>query len=156
MKVSIGFRSLTLALAGCVIFTSALSAKTDKANGSANAISPTEESGNKEKGLQFSVLGDWGWNGKRNQTEVAKIMVAKRVGSFIISAGDNFQVVGVFLNMAKGTLSFSSGGTYKGIAFKSPLLEKAPLYPAIALYQTSVVSVMGQPEIPAMFLVELA
>jgi hypothetical protein len=95
MKVSIGFRSLTLALAGCVIFTSALSAKTDKANGSANAISPTEESGNKEKGLQFSVLGDWGWNGKRNQTEVAKIMVAKKVGTFIISAGDNFQVVGV-------------------------------------------------------------
>ncbi len=94
MKVPNCFRYLMLT--GCVVFfASALSAKTGKTDAASNAVSQKEEIGKKEKGLQFSVLGDWGWNGKRNQTEVAKIMAKQGVGSFIISVGDNFQVIGV-------------------------------------------------------------
>jgi tartrate-resistant acid phosphatase type 5 len=87
---------LTLTLAGCVILTAVLSAQTAK-TAPAAAVNPKKKTNGekKEKGLQFSVLGDWGWNGKRNQTEVARIMAEKGVGSFIISAGDNFQIVGV-------------------------------------------------------------
>jgi tartrate-resistant acid phosphatase type 5 len=90
-------RPLALALAGCVALGGIASAKTEKPNAgaAAQAVSKKEKTGDRERGLQFSVLGDWGWNGKRNQTEVAKVMAAKGVGSFIISAGDNFQVVGV-------------------------------------------------------------
>ena len=95
MKGPNGFRFLTLAIAGCVTFASIASAKTEKPNAAANTVSQKEEVGKKEKGLQFSVLGDWGWNGKRNQTEVAKIMAKHGVGGFIISVGDNFQVIGV-------------------------------------------------------------
>jgi tartrate-resistant acid phosphatase type 5 len=89
------FRFLALAIAGCLIFAPVPYAKTEKQNSAASADSKDYDANKKEKGLQFSVLGDWGWNGKRNQTEVAKIMAKHGVGSFIISAGDNFQVVGV-------------------------------------------------------------
>jgi tartrate-resistant acid phosphatase type 5 len=95
MKVPNIFRFLALAIAGCFVFVAVTYAKTDKTNSAAKAISQDYDANKKEKGLQFSVLGDWGWNGKRNQTEVAKIMAKHGVGSFIISAGDNFQVVGV-------------------------------------------------------------
>jgi UDP-2,3-diacylglucosamine pyrophosphatase LpxH len=84
-----------LATAVSLIFAVVAHAKTDKSNSTAKAVSQDYDAGKKEKGLQFSVLGDWGWNGKRNQTEVAKIMAKHGVGGFIISAGDNFQVVGV-------------------------------------------------------------
>jgi len=86
---------VAVALAGCVLFAGIALGRTEKTNSTAQTVSEKEENGKREKGLQFSVLGDWGWNGRRNQTEVAKIMAAKGVGGFIISAGDNFQVVGV-------------------------------------------------------------
>jgi tartrate-resistant acid phosphatase type 5 len=95
MKVPNILRFLILAIVGCAIFASAASVKTGKTDVASKAVSQMEEGGAREKGLQFSVLGDWGWNGKRNQVEVAKIMVAKKPGSFIISVGDNFQVIGV-------------------------------------------------------------
>jgi tartrate-resistant acid phosphatase type 5 len=95
MVASNGFRCLTLAIAGCFVFAAVTYAKIDKTNSAASAVSKDYDAGKKEKGLQFSVLGDWGWNGKRNQTEVAKIMAKHGVGNFIISAGDNFQVIGV-------------------------------------------------------------
>ena len=90
-----GFRFLMPVIAGCLFFAFAVFAKTEKTTAPEQARMEKEESGNKEKGLQFSVLGDWGWNGKRNQTEVAKVMVQKGPGKFIISVGDNFQVQGV-------------------------------------------------------------
>ena len=95
MKVPNIFRFPAMAIAMGLIFAVVAHAKTDKSNSAANAVSKDYDAGKKEKGLQFSVLGDWGWNGKRNQTEVAKIMAKHGVGSFIISVGDNFQVSGV-------------------------------------------------------------
>jgi len=89
------FRVIAPVIAGCFVIAATAYAKTDKTNGAASAVSKDYDAGKKEKGLQFSVLGDWGWNGKRNQTEVAKIMAKNGVGGFIISVGDNFQVDGV-------------------------------------------------------------
>jgi tartrate-resistant acid phosphatase type 5 len=77
-----------LATAAIVVFT--VSAQNEK---SPSSTSPQTEK--KERGLVFSVFGDWGRNGIKNQTAVAKVMAEKRVGNFIISAGDNFQIAGV-------------------------------------------------------------
>ncbi|CAD8118086.1 unnamed protein product [Paramecium sonneborni] len=41
--------------------------------------------------------------------------------------------LGVCLNMNNGTLSFSLNGEYMGIAFRSDLLKKGPIYAAVAL-----------------------
>ncbi len=78
------------------------------------------------------------------------------------SAGDKygnefneFETIGVCLNLYKGTISYSKGGQYLGIAFKDPLLTKTPIYPAISLYQNCSVSIMPEQDIPPMFLVEL-
>ena len=95
MSILKDFRPLLVAIAGCIVLSGIASAQTDEAPASEHAVAKKENRSPKEKGLQFSVLGDWGWNGKRNQAEVAKIMATKGVGSFIISAGDNFQVAGV-------------------------------------------------------------
>lgn len=48
--------------------------------------------------LAFVVLGDWGWNGYKNQKLVADKMAEEAEAidiSFIVSTGDNFQVNGV-------------------------------------------------------------
>ena len=42
-------------------------------------------------------------------------------------------VLGVFLNMNKGHLSFAIDGQYMGVAFDDPKLKVGPLYPAISL-----------------------
>ncbi|CAD8085107.1 unnamed protein product [Paramecium primaurelia] len=42
-------------------------------------------------------------------------------------------VLGVCLNMINGTLSFSLNGEFMGIAFRSELLKKGPIYAAVAL-----------------------
>ena len=42
-------------------------------------------------------------------------------------------VLGVFLNMNKGTLEFALDGQYQGIAFEDENLKKGPLYPALSL-----------------------
>ena len=44
-----------------------------------------------------------------------------------------FGVLGVCLNMYKGTLSFALNGKYFGIAFKDNKLKKGPIYPAVSL-----------------------
>ncbi|CAD8117497.1 unnamed protein product [Paramecium sonneborni] len=41
--------------------------------------------------------------------------------------------LGVCLNMNNGTLSFSLNGEYMGIAFRSDMLKKGPIYAAVAL-----------------------
>ena len=42
-------------------------------------------------------------------------------------------VLGVCLNMNKGTLSFAIDGMYQGVAFEDAMLKKGPLYPAVSL-----------------------
>jgi len=42
-------------------------------------------------------------------------------------------VLGVFLNMNKGTLAFALDGEYFGVAFEDELLKQGPLYPAVSL-----------------------
>jgi len=42
-------------------------------------------------------------------------------------------VLGVFLNMNRGTLAFAIDGQYQGVAFEDEGLKKGPLYPAISL-----------------------
>ncbi|CAD8207470.1 unnamed protein product [Paramecium octaurelia] len=42
-------------------------------------------------------------------------------------------VIGVYLNMNNGTLAFSLNADYQGIAFRSELLKKGPIYPAVAM-----------------------
>lgn len=42
-------------------------------------------------------------------------------------------VLGVCLNMNKGTLSFAIDGQFMGVAFEDPRLKQGPLYPAISL-----------------------
>jgi hypothetical protein len=86
---------MTLAIAGCIILAGGACMKADQTKALGAAVTKKEKSGDREKGLKFSVLGDWGWNGKKNQTEVARIMAEKGVGKFIVSVGDNFQVNGV-------------------------------------------------------------
>jgi len=45
----------------------------------------------------------------------------------------NEGIIGVFLDMNFGTLSFSKDGEFFGVAFKSEQLTKGPIYPAISL-----------------------
>ena len=55
-------------------------------------------------------------------------------------------IVGVYLNMDNGTLSFSLNGESFGVAFKDAALEKGPIYPAVALLRVSgVILVTGKP-----------
>ena len=52
----------------------------------------------KKKAFNFFLIGDWGWNGYGNQTDVATQMAKTAIQAdpeFIISVGDNFQVNGV-------------------------------------------------------------
>ena len=42
-------------------------------------------------------------------------------------------ILGVFLNMNKGTLSFAIDGEYQGVAFQDEKLKVGPLYPAVSL-----------------------
>ena len=46
-------------------------------------------------------------------------------------------VLGVFLDMNKGTLSFSLNSVFLGVAFEDEELKKGPLWPAIALLHQS-------------------
>eukprot|EP00826_Nyctotherus_ovalis_P040530 TRINITY_DN4005_c0_g1_i1.p1 TRINITY_DN4005_c0_g1~~TRINITY_DN4005_c0_g1_i1.p1 ORF type:complete len:336 (-),score=90.49 TRINITY_DN4005_c0_g1_i1:142-1149(-) len=60
-------------------------------------------------------------------------------------------IIGVYLNMDQGTLSFSLNGESFGPAFKDKELEKGPIYPAVALLRVSgIILVTGKP-IPAYF-----
>jgi len=60
-------------------------------------------------------------------------------------------IIGVYLNMDQGTLTFSLNGEYFGPAFKDKSLEKGPIYPAVALLRVSgIILVTGKPA-PAYF-----
>eukprot|EP00352_Strombidinopsis_acuminata_P000865 CAMPEP_0176341200 /NCGR_PEP_ID=MMETSP0126-20121128/2181_1 /TAXON_ID=141414 ORGANISM="Strombidinopsis acuminatum, Strain SPMC142" /NCGR_SAMPLE_ID=MMETSP0126 /ASSEMBLY_ACC=CAM_ASM_000229 /LENGTH=145 /DNA_ID=CAMNT_0017685861 /DNA_START=738 /DNA_END=1172 /DNA_ORIENTATION=- len=42
-------------------------------------------------------------------------------------------VLGIFLNMNKGTLAFAIDGQYFGVAYEDPQLKVGPIYPAVAI-----------------------
>ncbi len=46
-------------------------------------------------------------------------------------------VLGVFLNMNKGTLAFALDGQYFGVAFEDELLKQGPLCPAVSLLHSA-------------------
>ena len=60
-------------------------------------------------------------------------------------------VLGVFLNMDKGTLSFSLNGEDLGIAYSDKDLTRGPLYPAVALLHCSGCIIKGELPIPKIF-----
>jgi hypothetical protein len=84
---------LTAICAGCLIIPGIAQAQSAKSSSKVGTAKEYEVK--KDKGIEFSVFGDWGRNGEDNQKEVAKIMGEKGVGKFIITAGDNFQINGV-------------------------------------------------------------
>ena len=57
-------------------------------------------------------------------------------------------VLGVYLDMNKGTLSFALNGEYHGIAFRSEELTQGPIYPAISLIHVSGCEVISGIEAP--------
>jgi E3 ubiquitin-protein ligase NRDP1 len=57
-------------------------------------------------------------------------------------------VLGIYLNMNKGTLYFSLSGEDFGKAFESELLKKGPVYPAVALLHHSGCTIKGELPIP--------
>eukprot|EP00826_Nyctotherus_ovalis_P014400 TRINITY_DN14011_c0_g1_i3.p1 TRINITY_DN14011_c0_g1~~TRINITY_DN14011_c0_g1_i3.p1 ORF type:complete len:382 (+),score=74.46 TRINITY_DN14011_c0_g1_i3:120-1265(+) len=60
-------------------------------------------------------------------------------------------IVGVYLSMDSGTLSFSLNGECFGPAFKDEELKQGPVYPAVALLRVSgVILVTGKP-VPSYF-----
>ncbi|EGR32707.1 spry domain protein [Ichthyophthirius multifiliis] len=64
----------------------------------------------------------------------------------------NEGVLGVFLNIDKGQLSFSLNGEYLGIAYECENLKKGPIYPAISLCSISGCKIQYLNIIPSIFL----
>ena len=55
-------------------------------------------------------------------------------------------VLGVYLNMNKGTLSFAIDGQYFGVAFEDEKLKSGPIYPAVSiLHNAGCTLVSGRP-----------
>eukprot|EP00347_Sterkiella_histriomuscorum_P011030 403374016 len=48
-----------------------------------------------------------------------------------------YGILGVFLNMNKGTLAFALDGQYFGVAFEDEGLKQGPLYPAVSLLHSA-------------------
>jgi len=61
-------------------------------------------------------------------------------------------VLGVFLDMNKGTLSFSLNGEYFGVAFKSDALKKGPIWPAVSLLHCAGCRLENGKKVPSQFL----
>ena len=70
----------------------------------------------------FAFFGNGELRHNSNQT-------GEKYGTQVMKQGS----VGCFLNMNKGTLSFSINGIDQGVAFRHPFLKVGPLYPAVAL-----------------------
>lgn len=61
-------------------------------------------------------------------------------------------VLGVCLNMFKGTLSFALDGNYWGNAFQNEELKKGPAFPAVALLHCAGCKLVTRKPVPAYFL----
>jgi len=46
-------------------------------------------------------------------------------------------VLGVFINMNKGTLAFALDGQYFGVAFEDERLKTGPIFPAVSLLHSA-------------------
>ena len=60
-------------------------------------------------------------------------------------------VLGCYLNMNKGTLSFSLNGELMGTAYNDPKLKNGPLYPAVSLLHCAGCKLGTGKAIPAIF-----
>ena len=60
-------------------------------------------------------------------------------------------VLGVFLNMDKGQLSFSLNGENMGVAFENVALKKGPIFPAVALLHCAGCTIRGELPLPNYF-----
>jgi hypothetical protein len=61
-------------------------------------------------------------------------------------------VLGVCLNMVKGTLSFSLDGAYFGVAFQNEQFKKGPIWPAVALLHSAGCRLVSGKPVPQYFL----
>jgi len=60
-------------------------------------------------------------------------------------------VLGVFLDMNRGILSFSLNGEYMGVAFQSDALKKGPIWPAVSLLHCAGCKLETGKKIPEYF-----
>ena len=60
-------------------------------------------------------------------------------------------ILGVFLNMDKGTLSFSLNGEDMGIAYTDTIITQGPLYPTVALLHCAGCIIKGELPIPKIY-----
>ena len=60
-------------------------------------------------------------------------------------------VLGVFLDMTKGKLSFSLNGENMGVAYENAALKSGTIYPAVALLHCAGCTITGEKPIPACF-----
>ena len=60
-------------------------------------------------------------------------------------------VLGVYLNMIKGTLSFSLNGELMGTPYNDVKLKKGPIYPAVSLLHCAGCKLITGKPIPAIF-----
>jgi E3 ubiquitin-protein ligase NRDP1 len=63
----------------------------------------------------------------------------------------NTGVLGILLNMIKGTLSFSLDNEYMGVAFTHESLTIPPIYPAISLLHKAGFTLVTNKVAPACF-----
>lgn len=60
-------------------------------------------------------------------------------------------VLGIYLNMNKGTLSFALNKEYFGVAFTDEKLKKGPIYPAVSLLHQAGCTIKSGVPTPAYF-----
>lgn len=64
------------------------------------------------------------------------------------------EVIGIFLNMTEGILSFSVDKEYCGVAFKSDELKQGPIWPAVSIVHKAGCKIVTGLEIPKCFFEE--
>lgn len=60
-------------------------------------------------------------------------------------------ILGVFLDMSRGTLAFSLDGEFMGIAFEDEALTEGPIYPALSLLHKAGCTLVTNKAPPACF-----
>jgi E3 ubiquitin-protein ligase NRDP1 len=60
-------------------------------------------------------------------------------------------ILGVFLDMNKGTLSFSLNGLMLGVAFEDEELKRGPIWPCVALLHCAGCTLVTGKSAPSVF-----